>query len=154
MELKFSSEEDKTAFLQWLDAARALQTPVGAGRFYHRELLEALLEVAERSSPGCQHTPLPPTPSLEPISTAQATSMLEQAGVRHTCNVVLCMADTKSCGYILGMYTSGVTSEGQQLFICEVKAFEDLCTALVQPCLCHSSTVAWRLTSLRHVRDC
>ena len=56
-------------------------------------------------------------------------------------------------GVFTGDGDSG-SDHGQEMFIVEQKAFQNLCDSLVRPCCCHLSPAPWRLDKFVQVCVC
>ena len=126
LQLTFPDDAATTAFKKRLDAVKEALKPQGSVALDNVGLMTRMLDIID------EH--LVSSPGTTTGSAVAGPSFLQSAG-----GFVCCKDDNRSCSYItLGIYTGDTTSDDQQLFVIERTAWSDLCTRLVQPCVCQS----------------
>lgn len=108
LQLTFPDDAATTAFKKRLDAVKEALKPQGSVALDNVGLMTRMLDIVD------EH--LVSSPGTTTGSAVAGPSFLQSAGI----------------------YTGDTTSDDQQLFVIERTAWSDLCTRLVQPCVCQS----------------
>ena len=80
-----------------------------------------------------------------PVSITEVTEhFLPSSGI----HIMICTKGTvQLLLYMKGVYTEGMHTLDQYLFVCELTAFSALCQGLVKPCVCHWTSPKWEICS-------
>ena len=136
MELYFTSEDHKEAFLSRMKDAKRLLAPRGYPPLDNRELICSLLDKVEAAVSLDES--LADSGAQSQTQTVPALPMLDNSGL-HVAGTVK-IDPIMICYSVLGFFTGNSSTEDQSLFVCEKNTFYSLCSSLTQPCKCQGNS--------------